>query len=63
MLIQLAVITGVAIVAAEWLNSLSDVRRVLRALAGAAHSAAWSPRSNTFDFDSPNTCATCPASP
>lgn len=32
MLIRLAVITGVALVAAEWLRSLSDVRRVLRAL-------------------------------
>jgi cell division protein FtsW (lipid II flippase) len=32
LLIQLAVITGVALVAAECLNSLRDVRRVLRAL-------------------------------
>jgi hypothetical protein len=32
MLIQLAVVTGVALVAAEWLRSLSDVRRVLRVL-------------------------------
>jgi O-Antigen ligase len=32
-LLQLAVVTGVALVAAEWLRSLSDVRRVLRALA------------------------------
>ena len=32
LLIELAVITGVALVAAEWLHSLSDVRRVLRAL-------------------------------
>ena len=31
-LMQLAVITGVALVAAEWLDSLSDIRRVLRAL-------------------------------
>ena len=32
LLIQLAVLTGVALVAAEWLRSLSDVRRVLRVL-------------------------------
>ena len=32
MLIRFAVVTGVAIVAAEWLSSLEDVRRVLRAL-------------------------------
>ena len=32
MLIKLAVITGVALVAAEWLRSVSDVRRVARAL-------------------------------
>jgi hypothetical protein len=32
MLIRVAVITGVALLAAEWLRSLSDVRRVLRAL-------------------------------
>lgn len=31
-LIKLAVVSGVALVAAEWLTSLSDVRRVLRAL-------------------------------
>jgi O-antigen ligase len=31
-LIKLAVITGVALVGAEWLNSLSDVHRVLRVL-------------------------------
>ena len=31
-LMQLAVISGAALVAAEWLNSLSDIRRVLRAL-------------------------------
>ena len=32
LLIEFAVITGVALVAAEWLRSLSDVRRVLRVL-------------------------------
>ena len=32
LLMQLAVITGVALVAAEFLDSLSDVRRVLRVL-------------------------------
>jgi O-Antigen ligase len=32
MLIKLAVITGVALVAAEWLHSVSDVRRVARVL-------------------------------
>jgi hypothetical protein len=32
LLIRVAVITGVALVAAEWLRSLDDVRRVLRAL-------------------------------
>ena len=31
-LMQLAVISGAALVAAEWVNSLSDIRRVLRAL-------------------------------
>ncbi len=31
-LIELIVITGIALVAAEWINTLSDVRRVLRAL-------------------------------
>jgi O-Antigen ligase len=35
-LIRVAVITGVALVAAEWLRSLSDVRRVLRALCWGA---------------------------
>jgi O-Antigen ligase len=36
MLILAAVITGVALMAAEWLDSLSDVRRVLRALCWGA---------------------------
>lgn len=35
-LVRLAVMTGVALVAAEWLGSLSDVRRVLRALCWGA---------------------------
>jgi hypothetical protein len=36
MLIRVAVITGVALVAAEWLGSLSDVRRVVRVLCWGA---------------------------
>jgi hypothetical protein len=36
MLIKVAVITGVALIAAEWLRSLSDVHRVLRALCWGA---------------------------
>ena len=47
MLIQLAVITGVALVAAECLGSLHDIRRVLRSFAGAARSVAWSRRFNS----------------
>ena len=56
MLMQLAVITGVALVAAECLHSLRDVRRVLRALTwGAAFCGVVA----ALQFC---TCASCPAS-
>lgn len=52
MLIQLAVITGVALVAAEWLRSLSDVRRVLRVLAwGGAFCGAVAALQYWLSFD------------
>ena len=60
MLIQLAVITGVALVAAECLGSLHDIRRVLRSFAGAARSVAWSRRFNSGSaWTSRRTCASC----
>ena len=52
MLIRFAVVTGVAIVAAEWLSSLEDVRRVLRALVwGGAFCGVVAGLQYWFDLD------------
>ena len=50
--------TGVALIAAECLGSLQDVKRVLRALVGERHSAAsWQHSSSGPTSTLPTICA------
>lgn len=52
LLIKVAVVTGVALTAAEWLNSLSDLRRVVRALCwGGAFCGLVAAVQYTFSYD------------
>src|SRR4051794_8816020 len=52
LLIKLAVVTGVALTAAEWLRSMDDIRRVVRALCwGGAACGFIAAVQYTFSYD------------